>query len=415
MLLHPAQKEIAKDTHRFRVLNCGRRFGKTILAVEEMVGLAVSKKGMRIIYYAPTRDDARDITWNILVKKCENILTYKNESRLELRVMTMDGGESSITLYGWEAVQERGKGRGLANDLIVCDEVSSYRNFWEGWDEVLSPTLIDRKGGAIFISTPKGFNHFYELYNMKQKSPDWEHFHYTTYDNPFIPVEEIEREKLTKPEDVFAQEYMADFRKQQGLVYREFDRKRHVIAAIDPNKTFVEYIAGIDFGYTNPAAVIHIKRDRDDNYFVVGEWYKTQRTEEQIGEYVRSCNFNRVYPDPESASAIEVLNQKGVSVVEVNKGKDSIKSGISKVRELLKRGKLFIHQDCVALIAEFETYRYPDPKPDKNEDENPVKEDDHALDALRYALTTNKSDHLTPEELARRHIERMRNIASNSR
>ena len=127
MNLTPAQKEIARDSHRFRVLNCGRRFGKTLLAVEEMVGKAMAKKGRRIAYFAPTRDDAREITWGMLVSKCENIITYKNEQRLEVKIMTIDGGESSITLYGWEAVKDRGKGRGLANDFIVLESsVESY-------------------------------------------------------------------------------------------------------------------------------------------------------------------------------------------------------------------------------------------------------------------------------------------------
>jgi PBSX family phage terminase large subunit len=414
MQLTPAQSQIAKDTHRFRVLNCGRRFGKTILAVEEMVGVAIAQKDRRVAYYAPTRDDARDITWAILVRKCVNITTYKNESLLQLRIMTQDGGESQIVLAGWESVQERGKGRGLANDFIVCDEVSSYRNFWMGWNEVLSPTLIDRKGSAMFISTPKGFNHFYDLNNMEVKDPHWKSFHFTTYDNPYIPVEEIEREKATKPENTFAQEYLADFRKQEGLVYKEFQRDRHVVAEVPED--YDEYFAGIDFGFTNPTAVIHIIRTSSDIYYVTQEWYKRGRTDEQIGEYVLSCKFNKVYPDPESPSAIEILNQKGVQIVEVIKNKDSIANGIDKVRVLLKNNKLLIHASCVNLISEFETYAYPEKTPGKNENENPIKENDHALDALRYAISTNLPiDDLSDEDIVRRNMEARRNIHRSSR
>ena len=377
--------------------------------------MAIKEKDRRVAYFAPTRDDAREITWSILLRKCENIITYKNESLLHIKIMTMDGGESMIALYGWESVQERGKGRGLANDFIVCDEVSSYRNFWVGWDEVLSPTLIDRRGSAMFISTPKGFNHFYDLYNMESKDDNYKSFHFTSYDNPHIPLEELEREKLAKSENTFAQEYMADFRKQEGLVYKEFNRERHVYDVLQ-ERTWTEYIAGIDFGFTNPTAVIHIKRDGDDNYYVIGEWYKTNRTDEQVGEYVQSCHFNRVYPDPESPSAIEVLNHKGVEVVEVVKNKDSISFGIDRIRSLLKQGKLHIHKSCVNLISEFETYSYPEKKPGHNEQENPIKEHDHALDALRYALATNKPDnYMSNEHRARLFLERKRNLSSSSR
>ncbi len=387
MYLHPAQSSIAKDLHRFRVLNCGRRFGKTVLAIEEMIGVAVAKKDRRVSYFAPTRDDAKEITWAMLIKQCENIITNKNETLLQIKIMTIDGGESIIALYGWQSVQERGKGRGLANDFIVCDEVSSYKNFWSGWDEVLSPTLIDRKGQAMFISTPKGFNHFYDLMNMEVKDPNFKSFHFTSFDNPHIPREELERERLTKPEDTFAQEYLADFRKATGLVYKEFDRTRHVTDELPTS--WDESIAGIDFGFTNPTAVIHVKVI-NGAYFVTEEWYKTGRTEEQIATYVASCNFNRVYADPESPSAIEVLHTKGIATAEVVKNKDSIKNGISAVRQLFRANRIRIHNSCVNLINELETYSYDEKREGQNENENPIKEHDHALDALRYAISSNQ-------------------------
>jgi len=410
MILHKAQKIIAASRARFRVVNAGRRFGKSVLASEEIKGVALSRPS-RIAYIAPTIQQARDIMWDMLKRELRTITKKANESRLELEVMDKNGGSSFIFLKGWEAVETL---RGQSFDLIILDEVASMRNFWVGWNEVLSPTLVDRRGSAMFISTPKGFNHFYDLYNLPSKDSNYEAFHFTTYDNPNIPVDEIEREKNTKPEDTFAQEYLADFRKQEGLVYKEFSRERHLFSEL-PQVDFVESFAGIDFGFTNPTAVIHIKRDRDENYYVVGEWYKTQRTEEQVGEYVLSCNFNRVYPDPESPSAISVLNAKGIAVVEVVKNKDSIESGIKRIRDLLKQGRLKIHRDCPNLISEFETYVYPEKLPGKNEYENPVKEHDHALDALRYALSTNTNDEISNEQRSRNYHERIRNIASNSR
>lgn len=410
MILHSSQKIVASDTHRFRVVNCGRRWGKTTLAILEMVAKAVFKEDARIVYIAPTYQQARDIAWAELKKTTLPIVINTNEARLEITVKTKNGGTSIIWLRGWESIETL---RGQRFDFVVIDEIASMRNFWLNWEEVIRPTLTDRKGEVLFISTPKGFNHFYDLFNKDIKDTDYKSFHFTTYDNPHLPVEEIDKAKQELPEDRFAQEYMADFRKQEGLVYKEFSRDRHVIHTLPTD--FVETVAGIDFGFTNPTAVIHIARDRDENYYVTGEWYKTGRTEEQIAEYVRSCNFNRVYPDPESPSAINVLNSKGIAVVEVIKNKDSIQNGINRVRELLKRGKLKIYKDCTALINEFETYSYPEKRPNQNEYENPIKENDHALDALRYALSTNKVDDLTPEQRARMWFEKQRNLASNSR
>ena len=411
MRLTLAQSTIAKSNKRFRVINAGRRFGKTVLASEEIKGVALAKEA-RIVYIAPTIQQARDIMWQMLKKELLPITIKSKEApSLELEVMNKDGKSSLIFLRGWEAVETL---RGQAFDFIVLDEVASMRNFWVGWNEVLSPTLIDRKGSAMFISTPKGFNHFYDLYNLKEKDSSYESYHFTTYDNPNIPVDEIEREKLSKPENTFAQEYLADFRKQEGLVYKEFSRDRHIFDTLPTNIT--ESIAGIDFGFTNPTAVIHIKIDNDKNYYVTDEWYKTGRTEEQVGDYVKSCNFNKTYPDPESPSAIEVLSKKGVYVVEVIKNKDSIKNGIDRVRTLFKTGKLKIHRSCYNLIQELETYSYPEKRLGMNENENPIKENDHALDALRYALSTHTESHVMTAELrVRQMMERNRNIRNTAR
>lgn len=383
MLLTPSQTEIAKDTHRFRVVNCGRRFGKTTLSIEEIKGKAVSKPS-RIAYIAPTYQQARDIAWEQLKAELKPIILKINESRLELTTKTFQGGESLIVLRGWEAIETL---RGQKFDFIVVDEIASMRNFFSNWQEVIRPTLTDNKGEALFISTPKGFNHFYELFKKEAEDTDYKSFHYTTYDNPHIPPEEIEKAKLEVTEDRFAQEYLADFRKTEGLVYKEFDREKHLFSDEDiVYLTFADYFAGIDFGFANPAAVIHIKKDRDENFYVTDEFYEPQHSEEEIAEYVAACKFQRVYPDPESPSAIKALRNKKVNVRTVVKNKDSIKNGINIVRELFKSGRLKINRKCENLIYELETYAYPEKKDLKNEDENPIKENDHACDALRYAF-----------------------------
>ncbi len=412
MQLTPSQAIIARDNHRFRVLNCGRRFGKTTEAIEEIKGFALSgNEGDKICYVAPTYQQARDIAWEMLIKEFRPIVINKNESRLELTVMNKDGKPVQLVLRGWESIETL---RGQKFKFIVLDEVASMRNFWVGWQEVLRPALTDLQGHCLFISTPKGFNHFYDLYNLQDKNPDYKSFHFTSYDNPHVPKEELDKARLEITEDRFAQEYLADFRKQEGLVYKEFVRERHVISEYPA--TFDEVFAGIDFGFTNPTAVIHIGRTSNDTYFVMQEWYKTGRTDKQIAEYVASCKFNRVYPDPESPSAIEELSNHHVAVVEVLKNKDSIANGIDKVRQLFKTNKLLIHNSCVNLIGELETYSYPEKKPNHNEQENPIKENDHALDALRYALSTNKSDNVvTPEVRAKNYWEAQRNIKKSSR
>lgn len=379
MILHPAQSKIAQDTHRFRVLNCGRRFGKTTLAIEEMKGMALARPS-NIAYISPTYQQSRDICWNMLVKELGPIIIKKNESRLELEVMTKDGKTSLISLRGWESVETM---RGQSYDFLVIDEVASMRNFWVGWNEVLSPTLLDRKGSVMFISTPKGFNHFFDLYNLQEKDNNYQSFHYTTYDNPNIPVDEIEREKSTKPENTFGQEYLAMFTKQEGLVYKDFDREKHLYDNHTKRGQIIKRIVGVDFGFTNPTCVLLIEIDYDNTYWVASEWYKRGKTNSEIIDYIKTLQIEAIYPDPAEPDRIEEMKRMGLNVQDVSK---DIVKGIDSVRQLFKTNKIRIHKDCQNLISEIETYRFEDKKADKNDPEKPVKENDHAMDALRYPL-----------------------------
>ncbi len=377
MILHPTQNKVIESEARFRVLCCGRRWGKTTEAVEEIKGEAFAKPS-KIAYIAPTYQQARDIAWETLKKELAAIITNVNESRLELKVKTILNKESLIVLRGWESVETL---RGQSFDFVVIDEIAMMRNFWVNWNEVLRPTLTDRKGKALFISTPKGFNHFYDLYNFQDKDKDYKSFHFTSYDNPHIPKEEIDKAGKELPEDQFFQEYMADFRKMQGLVYKDFNRKNHVYTDTEFNTA--DRLGSIDWGYTNPTAVYSIIKDTDAHYWITSEYYKTGKTTSEIIEYAASLRCNKYYPDPAEPDRLEEMRRAGLNVREVSK---DIEAGISAVQELLKANRLHIHSSCVNLINEFETYRYPDKKPDMNEKETPIKEHDHGLDSIRYAL-----------------------------
>lgn len=387
MNLHQKQKEIVQSDKRYKLLNWGRRSGKTTVIGYEIFQTLWNTEGL-VSYYAPTRDDARDIAWEIYRDILAPITLKTNETFLEITVKNSKGTTSLLRMSGWEAVKNRDKGRGVENNLLVLDECAFYPSFKDKFEKVLEPTLLTSRGKLIIASTPNGFNHFYELANKARSSDDWLYSHATSYDNPANLVGEIERLKKEKTEDAFSQEYLADFRKMEGLVYKDFKREKHIFygAWEEKAKGFDKLIGTVDFGFTNPAAVLSIVKDRDKKYFIIDEWYHTRRTDDDIADYTASKSYNLVYPDPESASGCETLKRKGVNIREVNKGKDSVRNGISIVSELFRANRLFIHESCTNLIWELETYSYPEKKDNQNENENPIKENDHALDSMRYGL-----------------------------
>lgn len=372
MILTPAQATIARDTHRFRVLRCGRRFGKTILMTEEIKGVALSRPS-KIAYIATTIQQARDIVWTSLLKELQGAIIKTNEARLEITVQTQTGEESQISLRGWENIETL---RGLSFDFLGLDEIAKMRNFWVLWNEVLRPTLLDRKGQAMFASTPKGYNHFYDLCNRELIDSDYRAFHYTTWDNPWIPREEIEAAKATMTPESFAQEHEAIFQKMEGLVYKEFNRRLHTYEEL-PDGDF-EMLGGVDFGYRNPAAVLTVYSD-GKRFYIEDEWYKRERTDAQVAEYIAGNRFVSVFPDPENPGGIEELRRRGVNTREVVKGRGSVEKGIQQVRELILNNRLKVNKRCINLISEFEMYSYDEDKGDRNEKEEPVKMNDHCL------------------------------------
>ncbi len=302
--------------------------------------------------------------------------------RLEAKVPNVHGGTTIVVLKGFENIEEL---RGYEFDAITLDEISSMRNFWIGLEEVLMPTLRMSSGPVLFIGSPKGFNHAYDLFRRaeEEKYNDWESFQFTSYDNPYISREEIAKMKQQLPEDRFAQEYLADFRKQEGLVYKEFNRKLHTFKEGEEPEYFPHIITGVDFGYTNPSAVIKIGIDKDNTFWILDEWYKTEQTTEAIIDAVKNTKANIVYPDPAEPDRIAMMRKHGINIRDVSK---DVVAGVDYLRELFKQNKIRLASGLNNLILELETYAYPEKRVDKNAPETPVKENDHALDALRYAL-----------------------------
>jgi PBSX family phage terminase large subunit len=381
-ILHPKQAEIVQSKKRFRVVITGRRFGKTIVSVNELIGKAFFTEDAIVAYVAPTNEDVRDIVWRELRNATESIATKVNDVRMEIEITNKFGGISVIKTASWESIINKGRLRGQKFHFIVMDEVSSYKNFWVGWEEVIRPTLTDYKGDVLFIGTPKGLNHFYDLYNQKDRDEDFDGFKYTTYDNPHIDPTEIDKAKKQMTPDRFQQEYMGEFRKMEGLVYKEFIREIDVKPFEEKDINLKEIIVGIDWGYTNPAGGLRILVDKDNKFYINQEYYKRGKTTDEIIETIKHWGGVKYYPDPAEPDRIEESRRQGLNIREVSKDKVA---GIDKVRELFKQRRIIIHPSCVNLINELETYHYPEVK-SGNEKEEPVKENDHLMDALRYAL-----------------------------
>ncbi len=217
MQLHKAQQEVVKSNARFKVVRAGRRSGKTSVVIEMILFKAMSKSDLNIFYTCPTQKQSRSIIWEALRNRLQGI-GEANESRLEMKVPTIDGGTSTIYVAGYE---NRENFRGMKAHLQVFDELDTLRDFFISWQEIYRPALTDTAGGAIFIGTPKKENpNLRRLEKLSETDSDYACFHFRTEDNPFIPKEEIEKAKQEIDFETYKQEYMAEYVDNAGALFR---------------------------------------------------------------------------------------------------------------------------------------------------------------------------------------------------
>lgn len=217
MLLHQHQKNIASSDARFKIIRGGRRGGKTKLETETLAFKAVSGKNRNVFYIAPTQIQARSIIWESLKSRLAGI-GEASEQRLEMRVPTQDGGHSMIKVAGWE---NRENFRGQSAHHITFDETDTMKDFFIGWQEIFRPALIDTGGSADFIGTPKKENpNLRRLEKEAEKDPEWECFHFTSWDNPTLPKEELLKAQAEMDKDTYKQEIMAEYVENAGSLFK---------------------------------------------------------------------------------------------------------------------------------------------------------------------------------------------------
>ena len=233
--LHPAQLEIFNSPARFKVVSAGRRFGKSRLAAWILIIQALQSESKDVFYIGPTFQQAKDIMWNMLKELLQGTdlieQTHENTATMKLvngRRISLKGSDRPDTL----------RGVGLA--YVVLDEYASMKV--EVWEQIIRPTLSDVKGGALFIGTPAGKNHFYDLFLEAENDEYWEAFQFTSIDNPLIDPEEVEVARRTMSTQAFRQEFEASFVSFTGGIFKnewiKYDENEpeegNYVIAVDP-------------------------------------------------------------------------------------------------------------------------------------------------------------------------------------
>ena len=344
---HRGQAEVHRHPARFKVVDAGRRWGKTRLGVNEC--LDVAAKGGRAWWISPSYKMS-EVGWRPIRRLGHRIGA---EVRLVDRMITLPNG-GSVTVRSADNPDSL-RGEGL--DFVVFDESGVTKE--TAWTEALRPSLSDRLGRAMFIGTPKGHNWFWRYWQKGQMGEeDWASWQFPTSSNPYIPPGEIEKAKADLPERIFLQEYMAEFIDDAGGVFRRV-MEATTARAQDGRADGHEYIFGVDWGkhedYTvimvldaTDSAVVNIDRFNRIDYALQTGRLKALAERFQPTAVVAERNS---MGDP----LIEQLLRDGLPMVPFTTTNASKAIAIDALALAFERGTVQIPADPV-LIGELQAY-----------------------------------------------------------
>jgi len=392
LLLHPGQELVYRSKARFKVVVAGRRWGKTQLAKTTMIH-RTRKAKQKVWYIAPTYRMAKQIIWDELVEAIPSQWIKKlNETTMTVRLIN----GSMIECKGADKPDTL---RGVGLDYVVLDEFQDMK--WEVWQEAVRPTLASTGGHALFIGTPKSFNHLYDLYVLGQQpeyisTNQWESWQFPSISSPFIPDSEIEQARRDMDAKSFKQEFEASFETMSGRVYYPFDRGLHV-GKLQFNENLPIWV-GQDFNI-DPMTSIIMQPQRNGELWVVDEVIlygsNTEETcnelERRFWRYLRSTT---IYPDPAGGhrqhargeSDLDIFRERGFKRMKYHYSHPKVKDRVNAVNRMLMsadgRVRLRVDEKCKETIQSFEQTIYKEGSPEIDK----MMSVEHATDALGYCI-----------------------------
>lgn len=386
MKLASWQQTVSDDPHRFKLVTAGRRSGKTYLAVHELCRYAVQPQ-QNVMYCTSSYRAAKMIVWKQLKERLLDLrwAAKINESELSIELVN----KSVISLKGSENIASL---RGIRLDFCVIDEAAFCDP--DLFPEVIRPALADRKGHALFISTPAGkSNYFYDLYTAAQANQDWQTWQLTTLESGMVDPDEIEAAKADMSESQFRQEFEASWEDIGNRVSYNFTREQNVLAY--SGATPKEIICGIDFNL-HPMSCSIMTRSGDTLHCIDEIEIFSSNTDELAKEIKHRYPTQKIwaFPDPSGSRSQTSSAGRSDHVILANAGllvkaprkHDPVKDRINAFNARCKTadGNIHFYVDptCKRTIECLEKHSYKPGTsiPDKDSGY------DHLFDAVTYAV-----------------------------
>ena len=371
--------KILKDKTRYKILSCGRRWGKSYFSILFLLSKPF-KPGERRWIVFPTYRQAKMVSWSIL----KNIFATKEVSINET--------ELSITLSNGAKIELKGADkpdslRGVSTTMVVMDEYAFMKE--NVWGEIIQPTLAETRGSALFVGTPSGLNHFYDLFVKGQsEGGDYKSWQFTTLEGGFISEEEIEDAKKNLDERTFQQEYLASFLTSAKRAAYNFSRDVHIKVMDKSPRMFW----GVDFGVASYMTAILMCENTAGEVYVFDEIGLQNSNTFELSKIMKEIAPGLpVYPDPagkartsnSTKSDHRILQEAGFTVIS-KKANPTQKDRLNVLNKMLQdatgKVRLFINPKCKNLIRDLELCTLENGQILKTETLS------HFLDALCYPM-----------------------------
>ncbi len=346
---HPRQREIALDDSRFRVAACGRRFGKTRLGAALCVKTAAD--GKRAWWIAPTYK-VSEVGWRMIRRLSQQVPEVA--LRQGDRTVTFPNGGEVVVRSADNPDSLRGEGL----DFVVFDECAFINE--AAWVEAIRPSLADRKGRALFISTPKGHDWFWRLWQrcVSDDDHEWRGWQLPTVDNPFIDPAEIEAARAGLPERIYQQEFLAMFLDDAGGIFHRVMEAATAVAIDEPIPGRA-YIAGVDVANETDFTVITIldAKTREQVYIDRFNRIGYVALEDRIAAAYQRFNLQTMIIEDNSIGqpVIDHLRDRGLSIVPFHTSASSKGPLIQSLQAAFEHGAIRILADPTQ-IGELQAY-----------------------------------------------------------
>jgi PBSX family phage terminase large subunit len=402
-LLSPKQLEfVANCTCKWNITHGSVRSGKTVATTFAFMQAVNECPDSKIYIVGHTSETAyRNVITLILNSKEMAIFrpfcTWSNRKlRFKDKTITVLGAKDEGAIQNFQ---------GDTYSLVLCDEMTLYPE-----------SIIDMIDTRLSPSHSRGFasmNPSYPSHKIKKwidkaiaGDKNYYELHFTLDDNPFVDLDYKQRIKNSLSGLFYKRNYLGMWCLAEGSIFDFFDHSIYVCSRPPAGADY--WIAGIDYGAVNPFACILVgvstgmRTQTGKVMWVEKEYYwdpkvqGRQKTNSEfardIQEFLEPYDVKQLYMDPSAASFRLELQRLGVHVVNAN---NDVEDGIRIMTSEMKKGNLFVMDECVNLIKEIEGYVWDSKAAEKGEDK-PIKKNDHAIDALRYAVASHKVNTYDP-------------------